>query len=847
MKKHYQIATIIALILVIATATNASTLTVTKTADTLDRFCDSDCSLRDAIAAAADGDTIEFASPLFDYPQVITLSDDPDLRELFIGRNLTINGRGAELLTIRRSPDASAKFRIFNIESTTTFPTVTLTGMTITGGDVLGLAGDAGIGGGIRCYQVSLNLHEVVITGNSASRAGGVHVRNNNTLLMTSSAVTNNIAGGSTIGGGGGVEFSGAGMTMTNTTVSGNSMTTGQTWNAGGVFVQDGSSTIRNSTITNNSAAGSTATGSASGVFVQGGIVILQNTIAAANAGNGNTADVGFSAFGTIATGGYNLIGNRGGANVFFQTADAAGTSAALLDPLLYPLGDYGGKTPTHALKPTSPAIDTGNAAAGIQTDQRGTVRRYDAANIPGTGSDKGAFEFLPMVIQSNDQGDGSLRQAVADVPDTGIVIFDPAVFGNGGTVSLTSGPISVGFSKSVAIVGPGANLLTVQRLGNGITPDFGIFEFAAGDQPPGYVYSDVELRGMKIFYGAAANGGGIYNGWANLRLTGVYITGNTTTGSGGGIFNLGKLRVFSSTIASNESTLATGAGAGIHSSGELWLISSTVSGNIKTGVATANAGGVFIKNEALIVNSTITDNQAGGVDSAGGLVRVATAGTVRIANTIIAANRGNNIQPDVAINGSGSLTSAGYNLIGNVGTVTSFNQPGDKTGGPQFAGKSDTNAYVAPLDPQLSVIGLWGGRIPVFLPAMTSPAVDAGGGLAPAFDARGFRRAIDTPSVADAQGGTADIGAVEYQGQDMVVEGRVVDGNSPVAGATVRISDASGTRSVRTGSFGNYRFVVAGEQNVMVSASGRGLLFLPRMLRVFGPARVDFIGGGSQ
>ncbi len=45
--------------------TPPSTLTVTKTADTNDGTCDADCSLREAIAAAASGDTIEFASPPF--------------------------------------------------------------------------------------------------------------------------------------------------------------------------------------------------------------------------------------------------------------------------------------------------------------------------------------------------------------------------------------------------------------------------------------------------------------------------------------------------------------------------------------------------------------------------------------------------------------------------------------------------------------------------------------------------------------------------------------------------------------------------------------------------------------
>ena len=46
-----------------ALAAQAATLTVTKIADTNDNVCDTDCSLREAIFAAASGDTIEFAAP----------------------------------------------------------------------------------------------------------------------------------------------------------------------------------------------------------------------------------------------------------------------------------------------------------------------------------------------------------------------------------------------------------------------------------------------------------------------------------------------------------------------------------------------------------------------------------------------------------------------------------------------------------------------------------------------------------------------------------------------------------------------------------------------------------------
>src|SRR5262249_30318418 len=57
-------------------------------------------------------------------------------------------------------------------------------------------------------------------------------------------------------------------------------------------------------------------------------------------------------------------------------------------------LGDYGGPTPTIALRSGSPAIDRGNSF-GLTNDQRGFARTIDdpsVANAAG-GTDVGAFE----------------------------------------------------------------------------------------------------------------------------------------------------------------------------------------------------------------------------------------------------------------------------------------------------------------------------------------------------------------------------------------------------------------------------------------------------------------------
>ena len=103
-------------LLSIAAAGQAVAITVTNTNDS------GAGSLRQAIADASSGDTITFSLPA---NSVITLTSEP----LSINKNLTINGPGANQLTITRA-DSASRFRIFSIAG----GNVTLSGVTITNG-----------------------------------------------------------------------------------------------------------------------------------------------------------------------------------------------------------------------------------------------------------------------------------------------------------------------------------------------------------------------------------------------------------------------------------------------------------------------------------------------------------------------------------------------------------------------------------------------------------------------------------------------------------------------------------------------------------------------------------------
>ena len=182
--------------------------------------------------------------------------------------------------------------------------------------------------------------------------------------------------------------------TLTDCTVSGNSAQ----GDGGGVYIYDsGTATLTNCTVSGNSAQANgggldTTTGSTAtliGVTISGNSAVIGgglydpdatatdtigNTIVAGNTGTTSGPD----AIGSFASLGNNLIGETDGSSGWVGS-DLTGTSAVPLDPLLAPLGSYGGPTQTLALLPGSPAIDSGNNALippGVTTDQRGLAHR---------------------------------------------------------------------------------------------------------------------------------------------------------------------------------------------------------------------------------------------------------------------------------------------------------------------------------------------------------------------------------------------------------------------------------------------------------------------------------------
>jgi hypothetical protein len=141
--------------LVCPLSASAATLTVTRFDDPAGAGnCPTDCSLRQAIAAALSGDTILLPSGTY----VLTQG------ELAPTQSVTIAGAGARTTTLLQQ---SAHSRVLDLNAAGT--TVNLAGVTISGGvaDNAGTAESAG--GGVSVGQdVTANLDADMISGNLA-------------------------------------------------------------------------------------------------------------------------------------------------------------------------------------------------------------------------------------------------------------------------------------------------------------------------------------------------------------------------------------------------------------------------------------------------------------------------------------------------------------------------------------------------------------------------------------------------------------------------------------------------------------------------------------------------------
>jgi hypothetical protein len=262
-------------------------------------------------------------------------------------------------------------------------------------------------GGGIYSSGSVLSVTTSTVSGNSVDAAGGgIHSRYG-TLIVTNSTVAGNVA---RFGEGGGIYSLVSGtFTLGHSTVSGNSAL----YFGGGISTRDGTATLSHSTVSGNSAD------EGGGIYGYGTALTLSNSIVGEQIS-------GDDCWGHITSLGHNL--DSDGTCDLTQPTDLPGT-----EPLLGPLAENGGPTRTHALREGSPAIDAGSCP-GALADQRGFPCPVDVSEVPNAddGCDIGAYEFQPPVVcQPDPESQGYWHRQCLGVP-AGEGGIDPGRNGRG-------------------------------------------------------------------------------------------------------------------------------------------------------------------------------------------------------------------------------------------------------------------------------------------------------------------------------------------------------------------------------------------------------------------------------
>ena len=809
-RKMNPIVRIIALVALCFLAFGASLSSATAATITVTNTNDSGAgSLRQSIASAADGDTINFS-----VNGTIVLAT-----QLTVNKALTIQGPAAPGIVV----SGNNAVRVFNITST---GNVLLTALTISDGSADNGAGimnagaslsvtnstitnnaatavDIGTGGGGVFNDGSLTISNATLSANTANNgtANGGAVLNapGATLFVSGSSIIGNSAaraGGGIENNGGDVSLAGvtlgAGMAGNFAGINGGGLHTSSTgtvqvsgglvqgntadqeggglWNsADGTLVVDGGTVI-----SNNTANGDGTEQGGGGIFNDGGEVTVSNAILESNssvaalAGNGGggifndgtlTASNTFFLNNTAAIG---ALGNGG------AILNSDGGTATLTGCLLQQnmANRAGGGIENNGGIVVSHSTDFFNNFAGINggalhTGGAGSATLSGGFVSSNTASQEGGGLWNSstgtLVVQATTDGTGTFianNTAMGDGTDQG----GGGVFNDGGTVTITTASIVNNLSTATAVGNGGGGLFNSGTL----------------------TLMSSEVRGNTALQGTA-NGGGILNSATGLlTVNGGTIAGNRTARAGGGVENNGGtvdlIEVSLGGSATADQNFAGINGGGMHvggvgvstvtrslvannrannEGGGLWngptstlnINNSTVSTN-----SAVTGGGVFNKGDGMtdIANSTIALNSASGTDGGVGT----ETGVPMIGNTIVALNTAGTA-PDI----SGTFATQGYNLIGesNGGTGFTDGMTNDQVG-----------TTAAPLDPLLGALADNGG--PTFTHAVLtgSPAIDQGKrdtimDLIALTDQRGMARPFDILNIANADGGDgSEIGAFE-------------------------------------------------------------------------------------
>ncbi|MBN1450601.1 MAG: hypothetical protein JW963_06260 [Anaerolineales bacterium] len=372
------------------------------------------------------------------------------------------------------------------------------------------------------------------------------------------------------------------------------------------------------------------------------------------------------------------------------------------------------------------------------------------------------AYAATLTVTNTNNNGPGSLRDAILNANSGDTIVFDAAL--SGGTIILSSpltlsqdvtidgsalaSQITISGGNNSGVFGTGGNSInvTLDSLtiveGNGqgagfnnagtlIVRNSNFYRNISQTGNGAAIYNlfgDVEVTNSRFYGNEAENGGAIYNWYGMLTVTDSTFEDNSSIApnrGGGAIFSIGLLTVTNSTFSLNHSS--TSGGGIYHEEGNLTVANSTFyrnDANLGGGIYTSNIATIpTVKNSTFFRNSATT---GGGIHVNPGLQ------SFNFANNIIA----------------NSLSGGDCVVVGNIS--------------PNINNLVEDGSCSASLsgDPNLGALTNNGGTTETMALLAGSPAIDAGDDtICAAVPVNN----LDQRGVTRPQGAHCDIGAYEH------------------------------------------------------------------------------------